>query len=125
LDFSDRFTSQFFTSLAHKFSAVNALIEKFRITDTIDVTNAKVMSFISELWVKIQRAGPKVNVERTAAKQPEQAVFRLAADALFHHSNLGLTDMVREIAVGRVGAIQHQKRVTWLQSHHLKTAKHR
>ncbi|XP_046445714.1 pre-mRNA-splicing factor ATP-dependent RNA helicase DHX16-like [Daphnia pulex] len=77
LDFSDRYTSQFLTSLAHKSSSVNELIEKVRFTDTIDVTNAKVMSFLSELWGKIPRAAPKVNVERIAAKQQEQAMLAM------------------------------------------------
>jgi hypothetical protein len=40
-----------------------------------------------------------------------QAVFRLATDALFHHPNLWRTDMVREIAVGSVGASQHLKTI--------------
>jgi hypothetical protein len=77
LDFSDRYTSQFLTSLAHKSSSVNELIEKVRSTDTIDVTNAKVVSFLSELWGKIPRAAPKVNVERIAAKQQEQAMLAM------------------------------------------------
>ncbi|KAI9565872.1 putative pre-mR-splicing factor ATP-dependent R helicase DHX16-like [Daphnia sinensis] len=77
LDFSDRYTSQFLTSLAHKSSSVNDLIEKVRNTDTIDVTNAKVMTFLTDLWGKIPRAAPKVNLERIAAKQQEQATLAM------------------------------------------------
>ncbi|KAK4018855.1 pre-mRNA-splicing factor ATP-dependent RNA helicase DHX16 [Daphnia magna] len=77
LDFSDRYTSQFLTSLAHKSSSANDLIEKVRSTDTIDVTNAKVMTFLTELWGKIPRAAPKVNLERIAAKQQEQATLAM------------------------------------------------
>ncbi|XP_057370593.1 pre-mRNA-splicing factor ATP-dependent RNA helicase DHX16-like [Daphnia carinata] len=77
LDFSDRYTSQFLASLAHKSSSVNDLIEKVRSTDTIDVTNAKVMTFLTELWGKIPRAAPKVNLERIAAKQQEQAMLAM------------------------------------------------
>ena len=77
LDFSDRYTSQFLTSLAHKSASVNDLIEKVRSTDTIDVTNTKVMTFLTELWGRIPRAAPRVNVEKIAAKQREQAMLAM------------------------------------------------
>jgi hypothetical protein len=41
-----------------------------------------------------------------------------------YHSNLGRTDIEKEIAVVCVGASEHLKPFTWLQSNHLKTAKH-
>ena len=77
LDFSDRYTSQFLTSLAQKSRSVDDLIEKVRSTDTIDVSNSRVTSFLMELWSKIPRAAPKVNVERIAAKQREQAAIEM------------------------------------------------
>ena len=77
LDFSDRYTSQFLTSLAHKSGTVSELVEKVRSTDTIDVTNSRVVTFLTELWGKIPRAAPKVNVERIAAKQHEQAMLAM------------------------------------------------
>lgn len=77
LDFSDRYTSQFLTSLAQKSTSVDDLIEKVQSTDTIDVANSRVVSFLSELWSKIPRAAPKVNLERLAAKQREQAAVDL------------------------------------------------
>lgn len=77
LDFTDRHTSQFLTSLAHKSSSVDDLIDKVRSTDTIDVTNIKVVNFLTNLWGKIPRAAPKVNVQKIAAKQHEQAVLAM------------------------------------------------
>lgn len=77
LDFSDRYTSQFLASLAHKSSSVDHLIEQVRSTDTIDVTNTRVTTFLTELWGKIPRAAPKVNVQRIAAKQQEQEMLAM------------------------------------------------
>lgn len=77
LGFSDRYTAQFLFSIAQKSISVDDLIEKVQSTDTIDVANSRVVSFLSELWSKIPRAAPKVNVERLAAKQREQAAIDL------------------------------------------------
>lgn len=77
LDFSDRYTAQFLTSLAQKSTSIDDLVAKVRDTDTIDVNNAKVTSFLADLWGRIPRAAPKVNVERIAAKQREQALIEM------------------------------------------------
>lgn len=77
LDFSDRYTSQFLASLARKSTSTSDLIEKVRSTETIDVTNGKVTAFLSELWNKIPRAAPQVNVQRIVAKQHEQATIAM------------------------------------------------
>ena len=61
LDFSDRYTAQFLTSLAQKSNSVDDLIAQVRDTDTIDVSNQKVTNFLLELWGRIPRAAPKVN----------------------------------------------------------------
>ena len=75
LDFSDRYTAQFLASLAQKSTSVDDLIAKVRDTDTIDVSNVRVTNFLMELWGRIPRAAPRVNTEKIAAKQREQAII--------------------------------------------------
>lgn len=77
LQFSDRYIAQFLSSLAQKSTSVDELIAKVRETDTIDLTNGKVTNFLAELWGRIPRAAPKVNVEKIAAKQREQALIEM------------------------------------------------
>ena len=72
LNFTDKYTAQFLKSLAEKSASPNELIEKVRTTETIDVSDSKVASFLGDLWNRIPRAAPRVNVDRIAAKQREQ-----------------------------------------------------
>ena len=71
LNFTDKYTAQFLTSLAQKSTSPDDLVDKVRTTDTIDVNDSKVTSFLRELWNRIPRAAPKSNLDRIAAKQRE------------------------------------------------------
>ena len=77
LNFSDKFTAQYLTCLAEKSVSSDELIEKVRTTETIDVSRVEVVSFLSELWSKIPRAAPKVNVEQINRKKKEQEMIAM------------------------------------------------
>ena len=77
LYFSDRHTAQFLASLAKNSVSVEALLNVVEKTETIDVKNVQVQSFLRELWLKIPRAPPKVNLDRIAAKEREKKAIEL------------------------------------------------
>lgn len=77
LNFTDKYTAQFLKSLAEKSASADELVEKVRTTETIDVNDSRVTSFLRELWSRIPRAAPTANLERIAAKQREQEMVAM------------------------------------------------
>lgn len=77
LEFSEHHVTQYLASLAESSSSPSDLIEKVRRDRSLDMSNERVCSFLSQLWGKIPRPAPKVNIEKIAAKEREQATIAM------------------------------------------------